>query len=44
MTKFLTDPFMNDPELGGQLLPKEELLNSIKLKESYKILLVLFSL
>ena len=45
MTKFLpTDAFMNDPQSGGQLSPKEKLLKSIKIKENYKVLLVLFSL
>ena len=45
LTKFLsTDFFMNDPQSGGQLLPKEDLLKSIKRKENYKVLLVLFSL
>lgn len=44
MTKFPTDTFMSDPQSGGKLLPKEELLKSIKLKENYKALLFLFSL
>ena len=35
---------MNDPQSGGQLLSKEELYKHVKLKENYKVLLVLFSL